>query len=114
MNLVVVPMPESATVIGSTGKKSWIPLPGGEIEFIASTEDGVGPFAACSLFSPMGDFHDQGTAIETAESIMSALFEPGEGGDGAHVANCSSSPERLPGKGVSRRDLLLGLRLMRD
>ncbi|MFO1328907.1 MAG: [NiFe]-hydrogenase assembly chaperone HybE [Rubrivivax sp.] len=42
-------------------------------DFIGAHEDGIGPFEACSLFSPMHDFTDQAAAIATAEAVLSLL-----------------------------------------
>ena len=53
-----------------------IPFPSGRFEFLAPEEPGIGPFAACSLFSAMGDFPNQGTALATARAVLEALFEP--------------------------------------
>lgn len=98
MNLVLVPVGDSSRRPGPVGSKQSIPLPAGAVELIAAEDPRLGPFAACSLFSPMDDFPDQGTARATAEAVMAGLFAPAE----ASLA---------PGErgGVSRRDLLRGL-----
>jgi [NiFe] hydrogenase assembly HybE family chaperone len=112
MNLVVVPAPGSDNRPGSIGSKRDVRFPSGAIEFIASDEDGIGPFAACSLFSPMGDFPDQFTAIVTAESVMNALFD--RWGDATMGNQSASADGVVPVRGVSRRDFLRGLRRPAD
>lgn len=101
MNLVRIPGPGSAFVPGSVGSKQIIAFPAGEFEFIASDEEGVGPFAACSLFSPMQEFADQAVALATAEAVMAALFEP--------EPSSAAAPQGIPAQAnISRRDLLRG------
>ncbi|MEJ7137564.1 [NiFe]-hydrogenase assembly chaperone HybE [Amphibiibacter pelophylacis] len=43
-------------------------------DFIGGSEEGLGPFEMCSLFSPMTDFADQAAAVATARAVMDALF----------------------------------------
>lgn len=105
MNLVLIPGPDSEHRPGPVGRKQRIDLPAGQFELIASEEAGIGPFAACSLFSPMHDFADQANALATAESIMLELFES-QGVQ--HPARPSGNPSVESGSGISRRDLLRG------
>jgi [NiFe] hydrogenase assembly HybE family chaperone len=42
-------------------------------DFISACEDGLGDFAACSLFSPMFEFSDQAGAVATATEILATL-----------------------------------------
>ncbi|NEX21889.1 [NiFe]-hydrogenase assembly chaperone HybE [Thiorhodococcus mannitoliphagus] len=102
MNLVLVPGPESANHPGSVGVKQRVALPAGEVETIGSEEADIGPFAACSLYSPMGGFADQGSAVAAAEEILSAVFTPAQQASDAPAA---AAPAKV---GVSRRGLLRG------
>ncbi|EXJ15233.1 [NiFe]-hydrogenase assembly chaperone HybE [Imhoffiella purpurea] len=96
MNLVLIPGTDSEVRPGPQGSKLEIDLPGGRCELIASEEAGIGRFAACSIFSPMGGFPDQATAVATAEAVLDGLLsEP------AHSWPTSAA-------GISRRDLLRG------
>lgn len=104
MNLVLIPGSGSDTGRGPIGSKQVRALPAGDFEFIASEEIGIGPFAACSLFSPMQVFADQAAAIATAESVIRELFQPRP--DSARDAR----PEGERDLGLSRRSLLLGSR----
>lgn len=45
-------------------------------DFLGGSEEGLGRFELCSLFSPMTDFADQASAVATACAVMAALFEP--------------------------------------
>lgn len=100
MNLVLVPGTESANSPGQVGVKQEIRLPAGDVEMIGSAEADIGPFAACSLYSPMGGFADQDAAVAVAEEILSAVLGPAPGDAEAPAA---------PGKvGISRRELLRG------
>jgi [NiFe] hydrogenase assembly HybE family chaperone len=100
MNLILVPGPESRHVPGSTGTELTLSLPAGRFGFIASFEDDIGPFGACSLFSPMNDFLDQAGAVATARAVMSELLDP---------APPASEPAAVDaGPGISRRELLRG------
>ncbi|MDT4328336.1 [NiFe]-hydrogenase assembly chaperone HybE [Methylomonas sp. MED-D] len=49
-------------------------FPYGNYRFLVSHADGVGPYALCSLFSPMFEFADQAAAQATAESALLALL----------------------------------------
>ena len=101
MNLVLVPRSGSAFVPGTVGSKQVVAFPAGKFEFIASEEEGIGAFAACSMFSPMHEFADQASATATAEVVMTALFEP---------ESAATAPTQLESArpGLSRRDLLRG------
>lgn len=101
MNLVRIPGPGSGFLPGSVGSKQIVGFPAGEFEFIASEEEGIGAFAACSMFSPMQGFADQAAALATAEAVMAALFEPAA----SSVAASQAEPAR---PNISRRDLLRG------
>ncbi len=45
-------------------------------EFISGHEDALGSYEACSLFSPVFEFHDHATAVATAHAILSTLRAP--------------------------------------
>lgn len=78
-------------------------LPAGTFALGVSAEPDLGPFATCSLFSPMGGFPDQETAAATARAVLDALFVP----DSAGRPRPAPTPSRPPaGPGISRRALL--------
>lgn len=104
MNLVMVPGPDSDTGRGPVGSKQLCQLPAGDFELIASEEVGIGPFAACSLFSPMQVFADQAAAVATAEAVVRELFQP----PAASLSNAGPQPRHSAD--LSRRALLLGRR----
>lgn len=47
-------------------------------DFIAGHEAAFGSFEACSLFSPMFEFHNQAAASATGEAVLTALRQPPE------------------------------------
>ncbi len=72
MNLVLLPA-ESRPALGA-GEKEVIAFPSGEYEFLHNAREMVGPYLACSLFSPMGDFTSQLQAVDVARAVMAELF----------------------------------------
>lgn len=74
MNLVLLPGPER-TVLAS-GEKEVIAFPSGDYEFLHHARELTGPYLACSLFSPMGDFTSQLQAVEVAQAVMAELMKP--------------------------------------
>ncbi len=75
MNLVILSADEDTWSENIQGSKQLMALPSGQYEFIYNWLEGFGGFLSCSLFSPMAQFVDQETAIETAEEVMYALFK---------------------------------------
>ena len=73
MNLVLLPGADRP-VLAPTGKEV-IVFPSGAYEFIHNSRDLTGPYLACSLFSPMGDFTSQLQAVDVARAIMGELFK---------------------------------------
>lgn len=78
MNLVLIPSDASNNqeAEGMIGSKRMISLPSGQYEFVMGWYGELGVFYSCSLFSPMFEFETQEQAIETAEEVIKAVFEP--------------------------------------
>ena len=74
MNLVFLP-PAGYPVLAPT-EKSVLTFPAGAYEFIHNRRELSGPYLACSLFSPMGDFTSQLQAVDVARALMVELFNP--------------------------------------
>ncbi|GHC31451.1 MAG: rubredoxin [Rhodobacterales bacterium 65-51] len=74
MNLVFLP-PADYPLLPATGKEVLV-FPSGEYEFIHNAREMTGPYLACSLFSPMGDFTSQLQAVDVARAVMAELFRP--------------------------------------
>jgi [NiFe] hydrogenase assembly HybE family chaperone len=72
MNLVILPAPGRAAL--PPGAKEEIGFPSGRYEFLHNAREMTGPYLACSLFSPMGDFSSQLQAVEVARAVMAELF----------------------------------------
>ena len=79
----------------------WPAFPSGKFEFIAGSETDLGPFHACSLFSPVLEFADHETARETARVALESLFDPSLLGE-------EPATRSADGPGMSRRDFLRG------
>lgn len=92
MNLVWLPLDEppadGVLPVGATRTRV---LGAERFDFIGAFEEAIGPFEACSLFSPMDEFADQAAALATAEAVLSLLRPP-------------PPPEPVP----ARRRFLLG------
>lgn len=100
INLVLLPG-EGAWRAATDRESVWHAFPTGRFEFIAASEPGVGPFHACSLFSPVLEFADHATARETARVAVESLF------DAALLGESAPAPEP-DGPALSRRDFLRG------
>ena len=92
MNLVWLPLDaqpaDGVLAVGDTRTRALGPE---RFDFIGAFEEAIGPFEACSLFSPMDEFADQAAALATAEAVLSLLRPP-------------PPPEPVP----ARRRFLLG------
>ena len=96
MNLMLLPADPAAGSEQRPGEKTVVSLPGGDFEFIAASEDGVGAYRMCSLFSPVFEFADHDTAVTTAAEVMERLLAKAEDADQQDV----QAPRTL-----SRREL---------
>ena len=94
MNLVVAPRDASQWKSLPPGEKRRYRFPAGDYDFVSASEEGVGEFFVCSLFSPVLEFDDQPTARYVAEQALAALLDP---------ANDERAAER-PRSARSRRD----------
>lgn len=90
MNLLLLPGPDSTWCELSIGTKFESRFPYGVFEFTLANEAQLGPYALCSLFSPMFQFENQVAALATAQAALQGLLTGN--------APC----------GVSRRDILRG------
>ena len=76
MNLFALPGPGDDWSGLVAGAKEDVAFPSGVYEFIANSRPMIGPYKACSLFSPMQDFASQLQATDVARAAMVALFDP--------------------------------------
>ncbi|PWR23151.1 [NiFe]-hydrogenase assembly chaperone HybE [Zavarzinia compransoris] len=127
MNLILLPLDPAvdAPVVGS---KRLVDFPSGRYEFVQGFDNRLGPWEGCSLFSPMFEFRTQAEAVEVADAVMTALFDPEirEGGaptaeirqrreaDLAAIAEAEAQvqvpvqADSVPAGPASRRALLFG------
>lgn len=100
MNLVRLPVAADAPAKGwlTPGFKARRTLGCERFEFIGASEEGLGAFEVCSLFSPMFEFANQQAAVATATEVLALLRAP----VAAPVVSASAT---LP---PSRRGFLFG------
>lgn len=102
MNLVVAPRVRERWMSCGERESRHLVFPSGVYEFIGAQDPQLGPWMACSLFSPMFEFADMPAAEATALAVMQGLFEAPAAAAPAKVA--ASPPE------PSRRGFLFGAR----
>jgi [NiFe] hydrogenase assembly HybE family chaperone len=110
MNLLLLPgdglgsseEPAASWPTLTTGEYAPFAFPAGVLSFLAGREGEVGEYLSCSLFSPMFEFADHGTARQTAEACLAALF------DAATAATPAVVADREAPRAVSKRDFLRG------
>ncbi len=95
MNLMLLPRIVSAWQPLAERDKRTLVFPAGEFEFIGGRDPSVGDYQACSMFSPMFEFADQGGAQATAEAVLEGLLH-------VDAASAPAAPA------VSKRDFLFG------
>jgi [NiFe] hydrogenase assembly HybE family chaperone len=91
MNLILIPHEGDSWTERQLGETETHQLPSGPYEFILGEEEGIGRYQMCSLFSPVFEFADQETAVETAEQVMLALMDE-QNQDG--LSTCESEISR--------------------
>lgn len=69
--------------------------------FIGMHDDGLGSYAACSLFSPMLAFEDQAAALATAHSVIDTLRPPAPAMPAAPEATAPARRRFLLGRGAT-------------
>lgn len=75
MNLILFSPDPDAWADVKIGTKQELSFPSGAYEFAHANRDPIGPYLACSLFSPMGEFGSQLQAVETARAVLAMLFD---------------------------------------
>ena len=75
MNLMLTPRDRAAWRSLPHGAKRRYRFPAGCFDFISASDDEIGDFLACSLFSPVLEFDDHETARQTARLARDALFD---------------------------------------
>ncbi len=84
MNLMLLPGAEDDWNEMTELSKQNHTFPSGIYEFITGSEPEIGKYQMCSLFSPMFEFADDDTAVETAWYVIDGLMQP-ENQDEHHV-----------------------------
>ncbi len=99
MSLLRLPLAVEAHS-GRVGRKRILPFGNERFEFIGAHDPELGFHEACALFSPMGGFHHQDPARETAEAALAQL----------RPAPAPAAAPTVTGPVPARRAFLLGLR----
>lgn len=97
MNLMLLPRIDAAWWPLAERDKRTCVFPAGPFEFIGARDPVLGDYQACSLFSPMFEFADQGGAVATAVAVLEGLFQPP-----------APAPAAAHKPTVSKRDFLFG------
>lgn len=123
MNLMLTPRDPALWRPLPHGEKRRYRFPAGCFDFISASDDEVGEFLVCSLFSPVLEFADHETARQTARLARNALFDAA---NAELPEQPAAEPDRVPAAAdaaapgplaqleaslatpVSRRDLLHG------
>lgn len=117
MNLVFLPPQDYPARVPT--EKEVIAFPAGEYEFIHNRRDMTGPYLACSLFSPMGEFASQLQAVDVARAVMVELFKTENRAEtdraaeirairDAELARRDTAPVEAHAEDTSRRRLITG------
>ena len=113
MNLIFLP-PEGYPLKAATGKET-TRFPSGDYEFQHNSRELTGPYLACSLFSPIGDFTRQLQAVDVARAVMAELFKPDNCAETDRAADIRAAreadltpPEPAPDTEPSHRKLITG------
>ena len=123
MNLMLTPRDSAAWRPLRVGDKRRYFFPAGEFDFISASDEAIGEYLICSLFSPVLEFADHETARETARLAREALFdvtnaERADTPPGNAIAGTSNATATAPGPlaqlragletPITRRELLHG------
>ncbi len=114
INLMLLPRTPEVTIAWNrvgAGTKVRHDFPAGTFEFICGTEDALGPYRMCSLFSPVQQFENQDAALATAEGALAALFD--ENVDDVREPVPPILSPKMDAAQVSRRTLFLGRKAAR-
>jgi [NiFe] hydrogenase assembly HybE family chaperone len=107
INLMLLPGDSTVLNALALGQRQTWSFPSGSYQFMGGSDDALGPYQFCSLFSPTFEFVTQEDARATALAAIAALFE-------ADTKTDTSADElRLQGRSIadvplSRRNFLRG------
>jgi len=112
MNLVFLPGADRPAL--KAGAKEVLTFASGDYEFMHASREMVGPYLACALFSPMGDFTSQLQAVDIGRAVMAELFRPENRAETDRSADIRAmreaelAPPPEPDAAQSRRSLITG------
>jgi [NiFe] hydrogenase assembly HybE family chaperone len=86
-------------------RQTWA-FPSGHYDFMGGSEDGIGHYQICSLFSPVLQFETQADAVNTALAAIQALMEAEpDPRAGSQAAAEQLERARAEGKSVAERPM---------
>ncbi len=97
--------------LAAAGTKLTRQFPAGAFEFIRASEDGIGPYQMCSLFSPVLEFESQEAALATADASLRALFDASlnpANREATKEAPSAGEQAKQEAQRISRRALIFG------
>ena len=93
MNLIELPGPDEDWSDFKPGEKEDREFASGDYEFTRNSRPLTGPYRACSLFSPMGDFSTQDQAREVARAVLLAIHDPANRAETDRAADIRATRE---------------------
>jgi [NiFe] hydrogenase assembly HybE family chaperone len=118
MNLMLLAGDPTAWRSLTPGEKRRYVFPAGNYDFVSAHDLAIGEYFVCSLFSPVLEFADHATAVETARLARAALFDvaQAEAAEGERAPQPTQASEPGPLTQItaslhaplSRRDLFHG------
>lgn len=108
INLVLLPLGEAAAADWrSLRPGTSVPhaFPAGRFEFLVGSEEGIGTFQMCSLFSPVLEFEDQAAARIAADAALQTLFQA-EAQSALEASQATAGEQEMTQAGLSRRGFL--------
>jgi [NiFe] hydrogenase assembly HybE family chaperone len=94
MNLVLLPAEGEDWSGLVPGTRETLAFPSGDYEFLHNRRAVTGGYKACSVFSAMGDFRSHQQAVEVAQAVMVALFDPATRAETDRAADIRAARER--------------------
>lgn len=76
MSILLLPGSAESWISTGQNKRRFINFPAGDFAFLGGSEDEIGEYQSCSLFSPMGKFSSQSEATMTARASLAGLLTP--------------------------------------
>lgn len=87
INVILLPQPDSQLTLPTIGNTTKYAFPSGVFSFIATHEEHIGTYLACSLLSPVTDIDSQCLAEEVATEALLAMMDPANKDGAGDISN---------------------------